>query len=60
MDVEYRLLETNETFICQGFVQNIGKNIILVRNYNRDGDIFIFRKVKKNKTTEGEEYKESH
>ena len=44
MDVEYIALETNETFICQGFVQNIGKNIILVRNYNRDGDIFIFNR----------------
>lgn len=44
MDVEYITLETNDTFLCQGFVQNIGKNIILVMNYNRDGDIFIFNR----------------
>lgn len=42
MDVEYVPLETTDEFVCQGFVQNVGKDIIVVRNYSRDGDIFIF------------------
>ena len=42
MDVEYIVLETKNDFINQGFVQDIGKEIILVRNYNDDGDIFIY------------------
>ena len=42
MDVEYVPLETSREFLCQGFVQAIGKNIIIVKNNVRDGDIFIF------------------
>jgi len=42
MDVEYIPLETNDEFITQGFVQAVGKNTLLVRNYNSDGDIFVF------------------
>ena len=42
MDVEYIPLETNGGFLCQGIVQAIGKEMILVKNNIRDGDIFIF------------------
>ncbi|RHJ91164.1 6-bladed beta-propeller [Parabacteroides bouchesdurhonensis] len=42
MDVEYVPLETNDEFICQGFVQDIGKNVVIARNYNNDGNIFLF------------------
>jgi len=42
MDVEYIALETGGEFYCQGLVQAIGKNIIIVKNQVRDGDIFIF------------------
>ena len=42
MDVEYIALETTDEFLCQGFVQDIGKNIIVVQNQNQDGDIFLF------------------
>ena len=42
MDVEYVALETNDDFLNQGFVMDIGKEIILVRNYIDDGDIFIY------------------
>jgi hypothetical protein len=42
MDVEYIVLETNDDFICQGDVLDIGKEYILVKNDIRDGDIFIF------------------
>jgi len=42
MDVEYIPLETTDKFVCQGFVQAVGKNIVVVRNRNDDGDIFIF------------------
>lgn len=41
MDVEYVALETTDEFITQGVVEDVGKHIILVRNY-RDGDIFVF------------------
>lgn len=44
MDVEYIALETNDTFLCQGFVQNVGRDIMLVTNYNKDGDIFVFNR----------------
>lgn len=47
MDVEYIPLETNDEFITQGFVQAIGKNILLVRNYSNDGDIFVFDRTGK-------------
>ena len=42
MDVEYIPLETNDDFLCQGEVLAVGKDIILVKNYNDDGDIFVF------------------
>jgi len=47
MDVEYIPLETSREFLCQGIVQAIGKDIILVRNSVRDGDIFIFDRAGK-------------
>lgn len=42
MDVEYIALESTDEFLCQGIVQAIGKEIILVKNVINDGDIFIF------------------
>jgi len=42
MDVEYIVLETNDEFLCQGRVLDIGKEIMLVRNNRDDGDIFVF------------------
>jgi hypothetical protein len=62
MDVEYIPLETNDEFINQGFVQAIGKEIILVINRNQDGDIFVYDKTGKalrkinRKGQSGEEY----
>ncbi|MDR0844076.1 MAG: 6-bladed beta-propeller, partial [Tannerella sp.] len=47
MDVEYIALETNDDFINQGFVQDIGKEIILVRNRINDGDIFVYDRTGK-------------
>lgn len=62
MDVEYITLETNDDFVHQGFVQCIGKEIIIVKNYNDDGDIFVYdrtgkalRKINR-KGQGGEEY----
>jgi len=42
MDVEYIALETSREFLCQGVVQAIGNDFIIVTNRVRDGDIFIF------------------
>lgn len=42
MDVEYVPLETNDEFLCQGFVQDVSKDYIFVRNFSRTGDILIF------------------
>lgn len=42
MDVEYIPLETTDEFLCQGFVQDVTENYIIVRNFSRTGDIFIF------------------
>jgi len=42
MDVEYIPLETTDEFITQGRVRAVGKEFILVQNWVRDGDIFIF------------------
>lgn len=42
MDVEYVPLETTDEFITQGVVEAIGKNIIVIRNRMKDGNIFIF------------------
>lgn len=47
MDVEYVLLESVDEFVCQGFVQAIGKEFIIVRNYINDGDIFLFNRAGK-------------
>ncbi|MDR0575038.1 MAG: 6-bladed beta-propeller [Tannerella sp.] len=49
MDVEYIALETMDGFLNQGFVMDIGKNIILVKNLNRvnDGDIFVYDRTGK-------------
>jgi hypothetical protein len=42
MDVEYIPLETTDEFLCQGLVQDIGREFIIVRNRVQDGNIFIF------------------
>ncbi|MDR2921285.1 MAG: 6-bladed beta-propeller [Tannerella sp.] len=62
MDVEYIALETNDDFINQGYVQAIGEEIILVKNRNSDGNIFVYdrtgkalRKINR-KGQGGEEY----
>ena len=62
MDVEYIPLETNDDFVNQGFVQAIGKEFILVKNYKDNGDIFVYdrtgkaiRKINR-KGQGGEEY----
>ncbi|GHT10480.1 hypothetical protein FACS189426_10750 [Bacteroidia bacterium] len=47
MDVEYIPLETNDEFVNQGLVQDIGKKFIVVINKNRDGDIFIYDRTGK-------------
>ena len=61
-DVEYVTLETNDDFICQGQVMAVGKDIILAKNLNADGNIFIYdrngkglRKINR-KGQGGEEY----
>ncbi len=64
MDVEYIALETNDDFINQGIILDIGNDFILVKNRNRinDGDIFVYdrngkalRKINR-KGQSGEEY----
>ena len=62
MDVEYIPLETNDEFVCQGGIQAVGKNHIIVINHNGDGNIYIFdregkalRKINR-KGQGGEEY----
>jgi hypothetical protein len=62
MDVEYIALETNDDFVNQGFVEAIGKDVIIVTNYKDDGDIFVYdrtgkaiRKINR-KGQGGEEY----
>ena len=42
MDVDYVVLETKDEFLNQGIVEAVGKQIIIVRNIVRDGDIFIY------------------
>ncbi len=62
MDVEYIALETNDEFINQGFVQDIGKETILVKNRSGDGNIFVYDRTGKalrvinHKGQGGEEY----
>lgn len=62
MDVEYIPLETNDEFINQGCVQAVGEKYIIVTNYRKDGDIFVYdrsgkaiRKINR-KGQGGEEY----
>ena len=47
MDVEYIALETNDDFVNQGFVLDVGKKFILVKNRNLDGDIFVYDRTGK-------------
>lgn len=47
MEVEYLPLETTDEFITKGHVEAVGKNILLVTNQNRDGDIFVFDRTGK-------------
>ena len=49
MDVEYIVLETNDDFINQGVIRDVGKNFILVTNENRinDGNIFVYDRTGK-------------
>lgn len=42
MDVEYIALETSDEFLTQGSIQDVGKEYLLVKNRNNDGDIFMF------------------
>ena len=42
MDVEYIALETNDDFLNQGLVQDIGKEFIVVRNRIDDGNIYVY------------------
>ena len=46
MEVEYIPLESTDSFITMAHVQDIGEDVIIVRNRNRssDGNIFIFDK----------------
>ena len=41
-DIEYVPLETNDVFVTHGYVRAIGKDVIVIRNYINDGNIFIF------------------
>ena len=38
----YSPKKENDEFINHGYVQAIGKKYIIVRNYNNDGDIFVY------------------
>ena len=44
MDVEYIPLETNDEFVNQGYVQAVGEKYIIVSNYRKDGDIFVYNR----------------
>lgn len=62
MDVEYIPLETNDEFVNQGCVQEVGEKYIFVKNHVDDGDIFVYdrsgkaiRKINR-KGQGGEEY----
>ena len=62
MDVEYIPLETNDEFVNHGYVQAVGEKYIIVANYSKDGDIFVYdrkgkaiRKINR-KGQGGEEY----
>lgn len=42
MDVEYIPLESTDEFVTQGDVMAIGKELVLVKNYTNDGNIYVF------------------
>ncbi|WP_416349544.1 6-bladed beta-propeller [Proteiniphilum sp.] len=42
MDVEYIPLEMSDNFVNQGVVKAVGKEILIITNRRRDGDIFVF------------------
>lgn len=42
MDVEYIPLETSDEFLTSANIQAIGRDIIILKNMNNDGDIFVF------------------
>jgi len=42
MDVEYIPLETNDEFVTNGVVMAMGSKYIIVKNWTREGDIFVF------------------
>lgn len=42
MDVEYIPLETNDEFMTQGVVMATGSKYIIVKNWTREGDIYVF------------------
>ena len=42
MDVEYIPLETTDEFITHGVVAAVGREVIVVMNNSRDGNIFIY------------------
>lgn len=42
MDVEYIPLETNNEFVTQGVVMAIGNKLIIVKNWTKEGDIYVF------------------
>ncbi len=44
---KYIPLETNNEFLCEGFVQDVGKNIMLIKNNKGDGDIFVYDRTGK-------------
>ena len=63
MDVGYIALETNDEFVHQGWVMDIGEKFILVKNRINDGDIFIYdrngkalRKINRKGQKASEEY----
>lgn len=66
MDVEYIPLETNDEFINQGWLEDVGKELILIRNRNDNGDIFIYDRTGKairkfnRKGQSGEEYTQAY
>ncbi|MCC8095575.1 MAG: 6-bladed beta-propeller [Tannerellaceae bacterium] len=46
MDVEYMLLETTDDWVTTASIQTLGKEVMIVKNFNRnfftDGDLFVF------------------
>lgn len=44
-NTEYVALETTDSFITQGYIQSIGKEYIIAKNYVQDGNIFVFDRL---------------